>query len=283
VRKHGFPAPTPILFLYIVSRAIEGSSLFGKESAMNSESVIDSVAPVASIDRTEINRSNAQHSTGPRTPEGKAISNRNALRHGYYSEILTRPNELLDEQDEEFEALRSELVATYDPQDPQERDLVESLSLLKWRLVRLRAWAQACLVRDLENELDPLEAVIESERIGVPEARLERSIVRLHKDLLFLARYRQRNEEADARRQPRQAPKPASESPLAEPAPAEKEDRQQAVTAAPEPQKSTAPSAVDSWLSPYEIERRKRLLWKPTPDAQPGISVQPASAGRPGA
>ena len=36
----------------------------------------------ASINRAAVNRANAEHSTGPRTDEGKARSSRNALCHG---------------------------------------------------------------------------------------------------------------------------------------------------------------------------------------------------------
>lgn len=43
--------------------------------------------------RAEINRQNAQKSTGPRTEEGKARARRNALRHGLRAETLALPNE----------------------------------------------------------------------------------------------------------------------------------------------------------------------------------------------
>jgi hypothetical protein len=39
--------------------------------------------------RIEANRANAQRSTGPRSPEGKAASSRNALRHGAYATDAT--------------------------------------------------------------------------------------------------------------------------------------------------------------------------------------------------
>ena len=38
--------------------------------------------PITAEERAEINRQNAQKSTGPRTDEGKAASRGNSLKHG---------------------------------------------------------------------------------------------------------------------------------------------------------------------------------------------------------
>ena len=42
----------------------------------------------ADVARAERNRRNAQHSTGPRTPEGRACSAQNATKHGLYAKSL---------------------------------------------------------------------------------------------------------------------------------------------------------------------------------------------------
>jgi len=39
------------------------------------------------------NRANAQHSTGPRTPEGKTASSMNALKHGADAASVVIPGE----------------------------------------------------------------------------------------------------------------------------------------------------------------------------------------------
>ena len=56
--------------------------------------------------KLEANRANAQHSTGPRTPEGKAKVSRNPVKHGLTSkDVILRS----DEDREEFTELREDL------------------------------------------------------------------------------------------------------------------------------------------------------------------------------
>jgi hypothetical protein len=43
--------------------------------------------------RTEINRANSQHSTGPKTEAGNQRSSLNALRHGLTGQIVVMPTE----------------------------------------------------------------------------------------------------------------------------------------------------------------------------------------------
>jgi len=42
---------------------------------------------MASQKQIDANRRNAERSTGPRTPEGKAIVKNNALKHGLYTVV----------------------------------------------------------------------------------------------------------------------------------------------------------------------------------------------------
>jgi hypothetical protein len=83
----------------------------------------------------EANRRNAQKSTGPRTAEGKSNSSRNNLRHG-----LTGQLSLLPAEDREaHEAFCNELVDSFNPQTPMERQLAQSIAEDSWRLNRARA------------------------------------------------------------------------------------------------------------------------------------------------
>lgn len=81
------------------------------------------------------NRANAQKSTGPKTAEGKARSSRNATCHGLNSKEAVIQNENPDE----FEALRRDLLDAYRPADAAESTLVEEVAACFWRLKRVRS------------------------------------------------------------------------------------------------------------------------------------------------
>jgi hypothetical protein len=82
------------------------------------------------------NRLNAQNSTGPRTPEGKAISARNARTHGLTSTELLTDFEEPDKDD--LVNLAAALKQQYDPQSEMEFILVEQMISAAWRLRRIR-------------------------------------------------------------------------------------------------------------------------------------------------
>lgn len=82
--------------------------------------------------RLEANRRNAQHSTGPKTPEGKARSSRNNLRHGLTGQITVLPDEDRDAHD----AFCHEIVTSLKPETPIELQLAQSIAEDSWRLNR---------------------------------------------------------------------------------------------------------------------------------------------------
>jgi hypothetical protein len=82
--------------------------------------------------QTSANRTNAQKSTGPRTPEGKAVAARNAVKHG----LLAREVVLQGEDLGEFELCRQELLEELAPAGPLEWRLAERIVGLSWRLRR---------------------------------------------------------------------------------------------------------------------------------------------------
>jgi hypothetical protein len=81
------------------------------------------------------NRENAQHSTGPRTIEGRKRSSLNAFRHGLTGQIVIRTPE--DEQafKKHCDGIRQALA----PVGALEIDLAQAIAEDRWRLNRARA------------------------------------------------------------------------------------------------------------------------------------------------
>ena len=93
--------------------------------------------------RAENNRLNAQLSTGPRTPYGKAKSSLNAVKTG-----LTGRTVLL--HDDDAEAYRTHIAAyenEYKPVGLRESELVQSLADTQWRLARIPGLEMALYTR----------------------------------------------------------------------------------------------------------------------------------------
>jgi hypothetical protein len=82
------------------------------------------------------NRRNAQKSTGPKTPSGRAVSKMNALKHGILSKEAVVRGRCLKEDDREFAALHQRLCADLDPIGLLEEMLVDQIVTAHWRLRR---------------------------------------------------------------------------------------------------------------------------------------------------
>jgi hypothetical protein len=78
------------------------------------------------------NRANSRHSTGPKTPEGKAAVRLNAFRHGLLARDVMLPEEDLDA----FEDLRNRVRAELSPVGPIEELLADRVVNIMWRLGR---------------------------------------------------------------------------------------------------------------------------------------------------
>ncbi|MFN7923644.1 MAG: hypothetical protein U0Q16_26315 [Bryobacteraceae bacterium] len=103
---------------------------------------------MATAAQNEANRANAQHSTGPRTAEGKSRSAANSLRHGLCAKhLIVMPGEQ-EQLDELTAALRAEL----DPQGALEELLFDDILRARWSIFRCSR-AEEDLVL---NGIDPL-------------------------------------------------------------------------------------------------------------------------------
>ena len=79
------------------------------------------------------NRRNAQKSTGPRSPQGKAVASQNSLKHG-----LTASQSIIEQEDQaEFDLYRQQFLDELAPQTPMESMLAERIINLSWRLKRI--------------------------------------------------------------------------------------------------------------------------------------------------
>jgi hypothetical protein len=99
------------------------------------EASAEAPKPAVSEARLHANRENAQHSTGPRTGEGKKRSSLNSTRHGILAQVIHLP----EEEMAAFSAFTKEYVASLAPIGAVEIQLANACADLQFRLHRLAA------------------------------------------------------------------------------------------------------------------------------------------------
>ncbi len=94
--------------------------------------VVAAEAPTVSPARVRANQRNAQLSTGPKTPRGKARSRENGLKHGLSGAGIVMPPEMREEVDR----LIARYTEQFQPATNRERDLIEerALGLMRTRV-----------------------------------------------------------------------------------------------------------------------------------------------------
>jgi hypothetical protein len=88
---------------------------------------------MATLKQIDANRQNAQRSSGPRSPEGKAASRFNALKSGIDAHAQVIPGE----DPAQLEALLAEYQERFDTSVPERRMLVDTLVVCDWLFRRL--------------------------------------------------------------------------------------------------------------------------------------------------
>ncbi len=78
------------------------------------------------------NRRNAQKSTGPRSPQGKAAITQNAVKHG----LSANQTVINSESQADFDLYRDRILDELTPASPMEYMLAERIVSLSWRLKR---------------------------------------------------------------------------------------------------------------------------------------------------
>jgi hypothetical protein len=94
----------------------------------------ESEEPYMTKNNLDANRENASKSTGPTTPEGKAVSSRNAVKHGVLGATPVLPG---IESSEEWEYHRAGVIESLDPVGYFQNVLAERVALISWRLGRV--------------------------------------------------------------------------------------------------------------------------------------------------
>ncbi len=131
------------------------------------------------------NARNAQQSTGPRTPEGKARSAQNARKHGLTAnDLMVLPSETAEELEEFIAGFTAEI----NPQGYIQQTLFNELVGAAWNLRRVRRmeaelYADAGSYRDMANDG---QLQLQLDRLGRHRSRLERTFTRSLKELKTL-------------------------------------------------------------------------------------------------
>ena len=107
---------------------------------------------MSSLAQIQANRLNSQKSTGPRSPEGKAVSRCNALKSGIHARLQVIPGE----DPAELEALAAGYHQQFQAATPLECFLVDALVHADWQLRRLHR-VEAQLWASQIAETDPPE------------------------------------------------------------------------------------------------------------------------------
>jgi hypothetical protein len=128
---------------------------------------------MTATNRAEINRNNAQHSTGPTSESGKQKSALNGIKHGLTGQrLLLQPHEL-----EPYQRMTAAFKSDYDPQTELESQLVQHIVDSNMRLHRIAAiesnmFAVGTIdnMREDVGHDDATEAVIAQTRAWIKQA-----------------------------------------------------------------------------------------------------------------
>jgi len=133
---------------------------------------------MATTKQIEANRLNALRSTGPKTPEGKAASSRNALRHGLRARAVVFPGE----DRAQFQRLCDQMKAQWQPRTPTQRLCLEQMAVSRWKLPRMEL-AEASLFVETATAIQWIHLLNLRSRT---QCRLDRDILHARDELEHL-------------------------------------------------------------------------------------------------
>ncbi len=154
--------------------------------------------------------------TGPRTPEGKARSSRNALKHGLTAaQLVVRP-----EERDLFDDFLRQYEEEFRPQGMLEQTLFDLLVHAAWNLRRIRALEARMIGEGIDPFLDG-ENSAAAHRLERYAQRYERSFYKALKELRAVQAARMEQQEELTKRTPSEAetPRPNPKYPAPNPHP----------------------------------------------------------------
>src|SRR5580698_700996 len=105
---------------------------------------------MATARQIQANRANALKSTGPKTPEGKQISSKNAALRSLLAGTVVLKGESL----RRFNDLAASLILQFQPRNSAETSLVHTMTAARWRLLRIWGIQTAVFQREIAHQ-DP--------------------------------------------------------------------------------------------------------------------------------
>ena len=125
------------------------------------------------------NRCNAQQSTGPATPEGKAAVAKNATKHG----LFARCDVVISENQADFDALRAEMLHELSPEGTIETLLAGRIVSLTWRLRRAARMQNELIDVRIRLEINDSEPLLSKSLITGQPCRLSENRRRCYDDV----------------------------------------------------------------------------------------------------
>ncbi len=135
--------------------------------------------------KSESARINGAKSKGPVTPQGKARSCRNALRHGLTAGFTL----LVSESQPDFQLFLDAYIHRYQPADPVEMDLVQSMAIARWRLRRMANLEASLLENEVLLTTEEIDQQFENIDDGNRLAYAFEKLAREGRSLALLSRY----------------------------------------------------------------------------------------------
>lgn len=120
--------------------------------------------------RKQANRKNALHSTGPKTPRGKAKSSRNAVKHGLCS---LSPVVAPFEREDDWEAFRTGILESLSPVGQLETELAERVAFHSWRLRRIARYERERIGIAQESVKEDVDADLRQGLVALPDRSSE--------------------------------------------------------------------------------------------------------------